>query len=53
MSKTKMGVVTIYVILGILNLSVGVMYLTASSILNFVIGAYMLFRAYQEYNENY
>lgn len=45
------SVITMYVVLAILNIGLGLMFLTASSIINFLVGGYMAFRAYQEYKK--
>lgn len=52
MDKSQLLIVALYVILGVLNLGfcvVGIF--TSSKLINLLVGAYMLFRAKQEFEK--
>lgn len=41
--------VIVLVVLAVLNIYLGLAFLSGSSVINFLVGGYMAFRAYQEY----
>lgn len=52
MTKAQTAVVTIYVVLGLLNLGLGLYNpLSAVTVINLLFGAYSLFRAKEEYEK--